>query len=260
VVSPSFLAQHNAKVGDEMPLSVGPLFVPIKIVDVMEFFPTLDPRERPFLLTNLRLLMDYIALRSLTNTTTREVWLRSADGTLNEESVVRAIEERGGTVFNVDSAQELVATRTADPLLTTGWAGLLALSFVAVVLASSSALVLYTYIDTRERSEEFALLRTVGFSRPQLNRVLWFNLVLVVVVGVAVGTWGGQGLGTALLPLLEVAEGGSQVVPPMVLVTNWYALGGAYLLLAVATFITVAALAWAISHLDVQRILRAGGA
>ena len=260
VVSPSFLDDNALEVGDEMPLSIGSMFVPVKVVDVMDFFPTVDPRERPFLLTNLDLLLEYVALRVPSSTTTREVWLRSADGPIDSGPVVRAIEEQGGTVFTVNDAYEMVASRTADPLLTTGWSGLLALSFVAVVLASSSALILYTYIDTRERSEEFALLRTVGFSRPQVNRVLWFNLVLVVVIGTAVGTWGGQALGTALLPLLEVAEGGARVTPPMVLVTNWFALGGAYLVLAIAAFITVAALGWAIAHLDIQRILRAGGA
>jgi hypothetical protein len=79
-----------------------------------------------------------------------------------------------------------------------------------------------------------------------------------VVSGVLVGTWGGQVLGRALLPLLEVAEHGTRVIPPMVLETNWTALGVAYGVLLAATLVTVAVLSWAISHLEIQRILRAG--
>ena len=136
----------------------------------------------------------------------------------------------------------------------------LALSFLTVVLASSSGLLLYTYIDTRERQTEFAMLRSLGFSQIQVNGVVWFNLALVVVFGVLIGTWGGQLLGTALLPLLEVAEGGTRVTPPMVLETNWSALGLAYAFLGGATVATVVALAWAISHLEIQRLLRVEGA
>ena len=132
----------------------------------------------------------------------------------------------------------------------------MALSFIAVVLASASGLLLYTYIDTREHVGEFAILRTLGFTTIQVNAVVWFNLTLTVVLGTLLGTWGGQMLGSAILPLLEVAEGGLPVTPPMALQNNWTALFIAYALFAGTTVVTVAALAWAISRLEVQKILR----
>ncbi len=154
----------------------------------------------------------------------------------------------------------MVAELTSDPLLAAGWSGLLALSFLAVVLATSSGLILYSYIDARERQGEFAVLRTLGFTSFQVNGVVWFNLGLTVAVGLGLGTLGGHWLGRAILPLLEVAEGGARVTPPMVLETNWLAVGTAYLVLAAATAVTVVALAWAISRLEVQRLLRVADA
>ena len=260
VVSPSFLTAYQVQVGDLLPVEVQQIFVPVEIVDVAKFLSTLDPLERPFMVIDLTSVLKYVALRARRNLNPdMEVWLSAADGTLPAAPILQAIEEMGGQALEVHEAEKLLAARTGDPLLTAGWLGLLALSFVTVVLASSSGLILYTYMDARERSEEFALLRTLGFSRPQVNGILWFNLVLVVLSGIAVGTWGGQWLGGALLPLLEVAEEGRRVTPPMVLATNWLALGVAYTVLAAATAATVVALAWAISHLDVQRLLRAGG-
>ena len=132
----------------------------------------------------------------------------------------------------------------------------MALSFIAVVLASASGLLLYTYIDTREHVGEFAILRTLGFTTIQVNAVVWFNLTLTVILGMLLGTWGGQMLGSAILPLLEVAEGGQAVTPPMALQTNWTALIIAYALFVATTFVTIVALAWAISKLEVQKILR----
>jgi len=260
VVSPSFLTDYQVQMGDRLPVEVQQIFVPVEIVDVAEFLSTLDPLERPFIVIDLNSALEYVALRAPRRVDPdMEVWLSAGKGTLSAAPALQAIEEMGGLVSEVYEAEELVASRTGDPLLTAGWLGLLALSFVTVVLASSSGLILYTYMDARERSQEFALLRTLGFSRPQVNGILWFNLVLVVLSGIAVGTWGGQWLGGALLPLLEVAEEGRRVTPPMVLATNWLALGVAYTVLAAATAATVMALAWAISHLDVQRLLRAGG-
>ena len=130
--------------------------------------------------------------------------------------------------------------------------------FMALLLASASGVMLYSYVDTRERQTEFALLRTLGFSRGQLNGVVWFNLGVVVVCGVGLGTWAGYQMGVALLPVLEVGEGGARVTPPMVLETSWGVLLVAYLLLAGVVAATVAWLAWLTSRLEVQRVFRIG--
>jgi ABC-type antimicrobial peptide transport system permease subunit len=132
--------------------------------------------------------------------------------------------------------------------------------FLALVLASASGVMLFSYMDTRERQTEYALLRTLGFSRGQLNGVVWFNLFLMVVCGVGLGTLAGVVIGNSLLPILEVAEEGVRVTPPMVLQTNWFALLISYLILAAVTVITVGWLAWIITKLEVQRVLRAGEA
>ena len=88
--------------------------------------------------------------------------------------------------------------------------------FLALVLASGSGMVLFSYMDIRERQMEFALLRTMGSARRQVNGVVWFNLLLVVAAGIGLGTWAGQLIGITLLPILEVSEGGVRVTPPMV--------------------------------------------
>jgi hypothetical protein len=260
LASSSFLEANEVQVGDVVTFSVESTAVAVELVGDVGFFPTVDPRTTEFLVADLDSLLLHANLQTLRRLRPpAELWVRDGSGTLTVSSLEREITYLGGEVSNVHDAAEMVATRTSDPLLTAGWAGLLALSFLTVVLASSSGLLLYSYIDARERQGEFAMLRSLGFSRLQVNGVVWFNLILVVTLGLAVGTWGGQWLGATLLPLLEVAEGGTRVTPPMVLETNWSTLVLAYAILAAATAATVVALAWAISRLDIQRLLRVEG-
>ena len=76
----------------------------------------------------------------------------------------------------------------------------------------------FSFLDTRERQTEFALLRTLGSTGGQLRGIVWFNLFLIVVCGVVMGTWVGQLIGVSILPLMEVAEEGSRITPPMAFV------------------------------------------
>ena len=260
LVSPSFLPANQVDVGDTLTVQAGTDFIPARVVGTAEFIPTLDPREEPFVVVDSGSFVEYVLLRAPRGSNLQtESWVSAGDETLTGATLRQVIEEQGGKSSQTYDAAQMVASRNQDPLLVAGWSGLLALSFVIVVLASASGLILYTYIDARERSEEFAILRTLGFSRLQVNGLLWFNLTLIVVLGILIGTWGGQLLGRALLPLLEIAEQGTRVVPSMVLQTNWGALATAYGVLGAAAIVTLIVLAWAISRLEIQRLLRSGG-
>ena len=176
------------------------------------------------------------------------------------ELLSETLTSMGVTVDDSLLATEEIKRRVEQPLANASWGGLLALMFLALVLASASGVVLFSYVDTGERRTEFALLRTLGASAGQLNGMVWFNLLLMVVCGVALGTWAGQQIGATLLPVLEVSEGGARVTPPMALQTNWLTLAVAYLALAAVAVANVLWLAWFTARLNVQQVLRAGEA
>jgi ABC-type antimicrobial peptide transport system permease subunit len=189
-----------------------------------------------------------------------ELWLDLMEGQETGPGVISALAEQGLKVRDYRLSSELVQQRLDQPLTNASWGGLLVLMFLALVLASASGIVLFCYLDTRERQTEFALLRTLGSSRNQINGIVWFNLLVIVACGVGLGAWSGQQIGTSILPVLEVAEGGSRVTPPMVLQTSWGALLIAYLVLAGVTFGTVLWLAWFTTRMEIQQVLRAGEA
>lgn len=266
VVSPEILEATGAEVGDRISLGMSTFALPILVTGVTDFFPTVDPREQPFVIADLGAFVDYSNLYSRRIIGgAGELWLDreippgDLDGALTAaDEVVGRINEDGLNAGSVIVAEEEAALRGQEPLANAGWGGLLVIMFLALALASASGIALFCWLDTRERQTEFALLRTLGSTRGQLNGVVWFNLAIVVIAGVAVGTWAGAQIGAALLPVLEVAEGGVRATPPLTFETDWRMLALAYAVLGVVSAVTVVWLAYVTGRLEVQRVLRAG--
>lgn len=266
VVSPQILEAAGAEPGDQINLGMSTFALPVQINGVTDFFPTVDPREQPFVIADLGEFVKY------SNQHGRrifggagELWVDrdilpgDLPGALGHaEATTGAVQNVGLSTGKVIVAEEEAALRGQQPLANAGWGGLLVIMFLALALASASGIALFCWLDTRERQTEFALLRTLGSSRRQLNAVVWFNLAIVVIAGVAVGTWAGAQIGAALLPVLEVAEGGVRATPPLTFETDWRMLALAYAVLAVVSVVTVFWLAYVTGRLEVQRVLRAG--
>ena len=261
IVSPQVLEVSDAQLGEVITVGMSNLAVPIRIVAVADYFPTLDPRDRPFVVVDLETLNLYNdRLGRRPGAGPNEVWAATGDENGAIDLLSETLTDLDLSVEETFGATEEIRQRVEQPLANASWGGLLALMFLALVLASASGVVLFSYVDTGERRTEFALLRTLGSSAGQLNGMVWFNLLLMVACGVALGTWAGQQIGTTLLPVLEVSEGGVRVTPPMVLETNWITLAVAYLALAAVALANVVWLAWFTARLNVQQVLRAGEA
>jgi ABC-type antimicrobial peptide transport system permease subunit len=173
------------------------------------------------------------------------------------EQVVESMRQSGIRIRDVFDARAMVEARVDQPLVNAGWGALLVLMFLAVALASGSGVMLFSFLDTKERQTESALLRTLGSTGGQLRGIVWFNLFLIVATGVALGTWVGQLIGPELMKSVEEGE---QVTPPMAFTTDWFSLMVSYLTLAAVTLATVVWLAWLSAKIQVQQVLRMGDA
>lgn len=266
VVSPEILDETGSEIGDQISLGLSTFALPVVIAGVTDFFPTVDPREQPFFIADLATFVEYSNIHSRrVFGGANELWIDRdiAPGDLASalaatESATNRIGELGLNTGDIIITEEEAELRGQQPLANAGWGGLLVIMFLALALASASGIALFCWLDTRERQTEFALLRTLGSSRGQLNGVVWFNLAIVVIAGVAVGTWAGAQIGAALLPVLEVAEGGVRATPPLTFETDWRMLALAYAVLATVSIVTVFWLAYVTGRLEVQRVLRAG--
>ncbi len=260
LVSSEVLELADAQPGDVLTVSAAAFALPIRVMAVADYFPTLDPREQPFVVLDLETFNLYANRHGRrTGSGPNEVWAAVNSGPALSR-LSGALAERGIQVRESFHAEAEIQRRGEQPLTNASWGGLLVLMFLTLVLASASGIVLFSYADIGERRTEFALLRTLGSSAGQLNAMVWFNLLLIVVCGVGLGAWVGQQVGAALLPVLEVSEGGGRVTPPMILQINWLTLMVAYLTLAAVALGNGVWLAWFTARLEVQQALRAGEA
>ena len=259
LVSPLFLEVADAKVGDQVILGMSTYSLLVEVVAEIEYFPTLYPGEGSFAVVDLGGFKDAANRYSpRIGGGPNELWVDTDGAPVATGALESALRDAGARVRGTHNATTLVAQRVDQPLVSAGWGALLVLLFLAIALASASGVMLFSFLDTRDRQTEFALLRTMGSSGGQLKRVVWFNLFLMVVCGVGLGTWIGHLIGTGLLPLMEVAEGGARVTPSMVFTTDWQRLLISYLVLAAVTGVTVLWLAWLSSRIRLQQVLRMG--
>ena len=274
IVNLGFLELADVSLGDDVILGLSTYSIRVNVVAVADYFPTLHPGDKPFV------VLDLESFESVANqhspvplSGANEIWmnLESFTGELPEnfdqdgisgdgDKVAKFMSELGVNVREIYDAEAMVASRVDQPLVNAGWGALLVLLFLSVALAAGSGVMLFSFLDTKERQTEFALLRTLGSTGGQMRGIVWFNLFLIVLCGVALGTWVGQMIGSSLLPLMELAEEGERVTPPMAFTTDWLSLMVSYAVLAAVTAITVVWLAWLSAKIQVQQVLRMGDA
>ena len=262
LVSSEFLDVADAEIGDTVILSMSSYSLLLRVAAEVEFFPTLDPGDRPFAIVDLsRFTQAETRYSPRSSRGPNELWLsqRGVPGEAETaETINNALREEGIRVRDTFDAAAMVDQRVEQPLVNAGWGALLVLLFLAVALASASGLLLFAHMDARERQTEFALLRTLGISQGQMQRIVWVNLLLIALSGVGLGTLLGWLIGSSVLPLMEVVEGGERAVPSYLFTIDWKRLSASYVILAVVTVLCGLWMTWMTFKIQLQQVLRMG--
>ena len=260
LASKGFNKKTGHKVGDEFDVSVSGHRVPIQIVDEMEFFPTMNLREKSFLVSDMDSLVRYASMGSLSGEVLpNELWISSDSTGAEREALIERLNLSGG--FLIDSFQDrdsLLAESKVDPLVKAGWRSLLFIAFSSVLVLSCLGFLVHAYISFRNRQLQFALLRTVGFSMRQLVTMVWLEQMLVILAGLALGTWMGSRLGAVIMPFLGHDDFGSQVMPPFAMQINWNVLILTYVIMFLVFAVIILGMIWFVNRISLQRVLRLG--
>lgn len=264
LVSSQFLDVTDAAVGDIIVMSMSTYALPLRIAAEVAYFPTLNPDGRPFAVVDLaRFTQAAVRYSPQQPGRANELWVnfddaRDAVALPESGQVATALRDAGVNVREVLLAPSMAAARLERPLVNAGWGALLALLFLAIALASGSGLLLFSHLGARERRTEFALLRTLGLSRGQMRLVAGCGLALMVSYGIGLGTFLGWLMGSGLLPLMEVVEGGARATPPLAFTTDWGRLLVSYAILAGVAGACGVWLAWVTGKLALQQVMRMG--
>ena len=260
IVSNQFLTEAGLDQGQTVLMGMSNVFVPVTIVGAFDLFPTWDPSGNRSLIIADR---DYLFYRVNRNPTTAgaiaptEIWIEPTDEAgLNQ--LRRWLEVSPPwlhTPYDVDAIRNL---QDEDPLVAAGWEGLLFLTFIAIVLLSALGFLVASVLVAQQQQGEFAVLRTMGFSLPQVLLVVGVEKLLIIFVSMALGTLVGLQLGTMMLEFVGFVETGETVLPPFVTVTDWATIGSAYGVLGLVFLGAIAVIVALYMRMTIGQILRIG--
>ena len=249
-------AYLGIEVGETFTLTVARRYVPAVLAGLIDYFPTHEVASGDgfAFMDSSRLLAAINGALPDDALSINQGWLATED----PAGTIAALEEIGAE--EVVGREAVQSSQQDDPLIAAGWTGILGISFGAVLLLSAIGFIVYSYLTAQQRGLEFAILRTLGFSRPQIFSVVMFEHLFVIVTGMGLGTLVGLRVGQIMMGFLSTDETGVAVTPPFILGVSW---GQVFLVWAIlgAVFVsTIAAVVALYFRLAVHRVLRIGDA
>ena len=257
--SDSFVSSSGHQIGDIFYIYVASKRIPVKLVDIFSYFPTLDVNSQIHLVTDINALMSFANLdTSQRELKPNEMWLKLNVGGQEKLDLVESLKIEPFGATNVFERDALLQESSVDPLTKAGWRAILFIAFGAVFILSCLGFVVHAYVSFSGRRVQFALLRTVGLTQFQIGTVVLLEQVFVIATGMALGAWMGQNLGAIIMPFIANDDVGTQVLPPFVTEISWVALIGTYAaMVTVFTAITFSMI-WFVRRISVVTTLRIG--
>ncbi|HEY7270886.1 MAG TPA: ABC transporter permease [Dehalococcoidia bacterium] len=258
IASQHFLDRTGARVGSEVEITVGSLIVPVSIRGVTSLFPTMDDTSDGFLILNQDHLYYFEGMAHQTvGLSPNEAWLKLPDDPAARAETKQVISDKFNIpIQQITDVQEVLTQVRSDPVVRAGGTGILLLAVIAsfAILALGFALTLYT--GGQARTVEVAVMRAMGFSRPQILSMVSLEYLLVAAIGMVVGTIAGLRISETMLSFLNVTETGGKVVPPFDLATQWDTVAFSFGVIALAFAAGVLALVGYFVRVPMTRFLR----
>jgi putative ABC transport system permease protein len=222
-----FMTQHYFNAGDMVDVAVRSFgqytTMRVKILGGFDFFPTWYPETGPLIVGNL----DYFFQEAQGQFPYR-VWFK----TEKEINVLHLRDE----VWEINlGAEALLSTskRILDEQRKPerqGLLGLLSVGFSAAAILTALGFMLYALFSFRRRSIELGVLRAAGLSSQHLIAYVAWELIFLLVIGIAAGTGLGIWASKTFVPYMRLDTGMMTSVPPLVVEIAWPALFRIYAL------------------------------
>jgi hypothetical protein len=218
LASETFLSTTNTPVGLPFVITISGGYLPVVIVDVLKYFPTLDQDDEPFLIADVGSFVDFIGLRGLRTTEPNEVFAaidRSRHTQVAQEivSVFRSA--------SYDDRQAMFDASLIDPLTVAGWRGMTVLSLIMTGAATVLGYLTYLMAHESRTRHDTAYMRAIGLSRWEFMRIVAIEHFLIGAIGVVLGVVTGLAVSRIAVSSMAHTATGRELIPPFILQTEW---------------------------------------
>jgi len=255
LVSRSFLAQQGIAVGDPLQLQARaygqPIKLDLKVVGCFDLFPTWYPEDGPLFVGNLDYLFEQAG-----GLFPYDVWVKAA----SNADYARIRQEAGKLGLDItyaDIAPQMIAAEQRRPERQ-GLFGVLSVGFSAAALLTVLGFLLYALFSFRNRFIELGVLRAVGLSAGQMASLLAWELVFLLLVGLAAGTGLGVGVSQLFIPYLQVGAKAAARIPPYVVEIAWPELFRIYVLFGLLFVVALGVLVALLRRIKIFQAVKLG--
>ena len=246
----------NLEAGTETVLEIDERRVPIVVQDTTEFFPTLTPGVRPFVIVPLDSYVSYLDRIPGGNAKRpHEFWLTLKEGNDRASDIATLRQELPLAILIRDRAAA-VDRAQRDPLAGGGWVGLTILSVTAMAVAAVLVLGAHAAISVYRGRVDLTVVSALGLSSRQLMMGLVLERIVVAALGIGAGVALGLALGPWVLGYLDITPTGRDIIPPMEITAHAWLIGLTFAELALALVLAVVIAIVTAGRLRAYEVLR----
>ncbi len=258
IASRSFLDSTKITINEVAHIRISEYYMFINVVEIIDYFPSLDPESKGFIIINLDRFLNVRNRQIGTTVYPNEVWLTLTDDVESRNAVIDTIDGGSLGAKYLYDKDAMIADLRNDPLAGAAWGGILLIALLGVILVSSLGFIIYSYLSAQRKQLDFAIVRALGFSLRQIIGLVCFEQLFIIIVGMGLGTITGERLNYIMMPFLQLTEQGVKVLPPFILTVDWGILGIAYGILVAAFIITISTVILFFSRVAINDALRRG--
>ncbi|NLV73246.1 MAG: ABC transporter permease [Chloroflexi bacterium] len=261
LVNRSYLAAKGLGVGDTISVRVNnETNTPIEfvVVGVLDLFPTVYPPTNPnelqfYVVTNIGLLENLLGYPM-----TGQLWLKVSPD-IDIDNIITNTKKLGYRLLSQTSALQVVQTEQGR-LERVGLFGFLSVGFMIISFLSMLGLMIYAFINMRQWTIQFGVLRAIGLSSSQLIRLVILEQLVVVISGMLVGAAFGIVMSYLFLPFLQVSYAATLPLPPIVVHVAWEGIYRVYAIIGAALLIVVVGMIRPLSRIRMFEAIKLGEA
>lgn len=214
IVSAKAFRDYNLKIGQEISLQISALGTwydtKVPVLGVIDYFPTLDPNNNFFMLTNIDPIFELIGTQLPHN-----FWL-SLEPDADLASLKAAVNKLGYPVLEWQDPQSALETAQAAPARR-GVLGFLSVGFIASIILTLLIAITQNAASFRAQAVQLGSLRAMGLSGGTVGAYLIFSQGMASLSGILGGTAIGVSTTSLYLPLLDFSDG----LPPYLVRVAW---------------------------------------
>ena len=203
LVTPSFLSLKGINIGDSTTLYIGGRVVPILIIGVLDKFATMNPNPDGFVVLDGESLFGHLNVIN----TDPYIWPNEIILNVNDSNAAQILNEfmeiRPDLQGEIISKEELIQSSENNPMESAGWKGVAFLGLVYSLFLLVLGSVTYSLFTLRQRIQEIALLKALGFTTVRATVLFSIDYILTILVAIPFGTAVGLLLSHLLVPFFS---------------------------------------------------------